>query len=152
MLVDGGSSLHRSAVDGSSALVAHSFRYSRSRRVCVRLTGISVAFSSFILQDVVPAEPRDDLLDLVDVHQVRAVHAPEDGRIEPRLQLVERPVVRRPRVLARYDRDAFVGQRGVDDLFGLDEQEPLADLDRQPLAAALPFGDQLDDLLELRRC
>ena len=29
-------------------LVSHSFRYSRSRRVCVRLTGISVDFSSFI--------------------------------------------------------------------------------------------------------
>ena len=28
----------------------YSFRYSRSRRVCVRLTGISVAFSSFILR------------------------------------------------------------------------------------------------------
>ena len=26
----------------------HSFKYSRSRRVCVRLTGISVAFGSFI--------------------------------------------------------------------------------------------------------
>jgi len=26
----------------------YSFRYSRSRRVCVRLTGISVDFSSFI--------------------------------------------------------------------------------------------------------
>ena len=26
------------------------FRYSRSRRVCVRLTGISVCFSSFILR------------------------------------------------------------------------------------------------------
>ena len=28
----------------------YSFRYSRSRRVCVRLTGISVAFASFILR------------------------------------------------------------------------------------------------------
>ena len=28
----------------------YSFRYSRSRRVCVRLTGISVDFSSFILR------------------------------------------------------------------------------------------------------
>ena len=31
-------------------LLIHSFRYSRRRRVCVRLTGISVAFSSFILR------------------------------------------------------------------------------------------------------
>jgi hypothetical protein len=29
-------------------LVGYSFRYSRRRRVCVRLTGISVAFASFI--------------------------------------------------------------------------------------------------------
>jgi hypothetical protein len=29
-------------------LVAYSFKYSRSRRVCMRLTGISVDFSSFI--------------------------------------------------------------------------------------------------------
>jgi hypothetical protein len=28
--------------------IAYSFRYSRRRRVCVRLTGISVAFTSFI--------------------------------------------------------------------------------------------------------
>jgi hypothetical protein len=28
--------------------IGYSFRYSRSRRVCVRLTGISVAFASFI--------------------------------------------------------------------------------------------------------
>jgi hypothetical protein len=28
----------------------YSFRYSRRRRVCVRLTGISVAFASFILR------------------------------------------------------------------------------------------------------
>ena len=34
-------------INGSRA-VAYSFRYSRSRRVCVRLTGISVAFASFI--------------------------------------------------------------------------------------------------------
>src|SRR5262245_33249015 len=47
----------------------------------------------FHSQDVVPTEPRDDLLDLVDVDQMRAVHAPEDGWIEPRLQLVERPIV-----------------------------------------------------------
>ena len=32
------------------AVGAHSCRYSRSRRVCVRLTGISVAFGSFIFR------------------------------------------------------------------------------------------------------
>src|SRR5688500_5935233 len=33
-------------------------------------------------KDQVPAEPRDDLLDLVDVDQVRPVHAPEHLWIE----------------------------------------------------------------------
>ena len=65
------------------------------------------------------------------------------------LQLVERPVVRRAGVLARDDRDRFVGQRRINDLFRLHEQEPFADLDRQPLAPALALGDELDDLLEL---
>ena len=36
--------------DGSAKLVAQIFRYSRSRLVCVRLTGISLAFSSFIVR------------------------------------------------------------------------------------------------------
>ena len=36
--------------DGSVKLVAQIFRYSRSRLVCVRLTGISLAFSSFIVR------------------------------------------------------------------------------------------------------
>ena len=77
------------------------------------------------------------------------MHAPEDARVEPLVQLVERPVVRRPRVLARHYRDAFVGQRGVNDLLRLHEHEPLADLDGEPFAPALAFGDELDDLLEL---
>ena len=43
----------------------------------------------------------------------------------------------------------LVGQRGIDDLLGLDEHEPLADLDRHLLAPALPAGHQFDDLFEL---
>ena len=80
----------------------------------MRLTGISVAFVVLHPQDVVPTEPRDDLLDLVDVNQVRPVHAPEDVRVEPRLQLVERPVVatcRRAGSLTTVI--AVVGERGV---------------------------------------
>src|SRR6185503_4567542 len=75
-------------------------------QVFAQATGLRTAHRDFgrfrVLhpQDVIPTEPRDDLLDLVDVHQVRTVYAPEDARIEPRLQLVERPIVRRPRVLA----------------------------------------------------
>ena len=36
--------------DGFVKLVDQIFRYSRSRLVCVRLTGISLAFSSFIVR------------------------------------------------------------------------------------------------------
>src|SRR5262249_56507830 len=32
-------------------------------------------------QDVVPTEPRDDLLDLVDVHHIRSMDPPETRRI-----------------------------------------------------------------------
>jgi hypothetical protein len=38
------------AWDALGRAIAYSFRYSRSRRVCVRLTGISVTFASFILR------------------------------------------------------------------------------------------------------
>src|SRR5258708_12847768 len=51
-------------------------------------------------QDVVPAEPRDDLLDLVDVHEMRSMHPPENGRVEPLVQFVQRTVAPCPRVLA----------------------------------------------------
>ena len=96
-------------------------------------------------QDVVPAEPRDDLLDLVDVHQMRPVHAPEDapGRAAPAAR----------RASDSSDVPAcwlvttvmpVVGERRVNDFFGLDQQEPLADLDRQPFrggsAARPPAG------------
>ena len=78
------------------------------------------------------------------------MHAPEDTGIEPGLELVERPVIRRARMLGRHDRDSLARQRRVNDLVGMHEQEPFADLNRQPLAAALSFGDELDDPFELR--
>src|SRR6187399_3321538 len=59
-------------------------------------------------QDIVPAEPRDDLLDLVNVHEMRAMYPPEDARVEPILQLVERPIVRGPGVLLRDDGNPVV--------------------------------------------
>ena len=67
-------------------------------------------------QDVVPTEPRDDLLDLVDVDEMRAVHAPEHARIEARLQLVERPIVRRAGMLTRDDGDPVVAEGAGDAL------------------------------------
>ena len=75
---------------------------------------------------------------------------PEDTRIEPLLQFVERPVVRCPRLLIRHHRQAIVGERRVDDLFRVHQQKPLAHLDRQTLASALPFGHELHDLFQLR--
>ncbi len=75
--------------------------------------------------------------------------APEDAGVEPLVQLVERPVVRHPGVLARHHGNAFVGQRGENNVFGLHEHESVADLDRQPLAPALTLRDELDDLLQL---
>ena len=77
------------------------------------------------------------------------MHPPEHARVEPFLQLVERPVVRRARVLERDDDDSVVGERGVDDLFRLYQHEPLAHLDRQPIAPVLALGDELDDLFDL---
>src|SRR5690606_30169047 len=52
-------------------------------------------------EDVIPAEPGHDLLDLVDVDQMRPVHPPEGVRVEVRLELVERPIVRDPRQVLR---------------------------------------------------
>src|SRR6186713_2676965 len=53
-------------------------------------------------EDVVPAEPRDNLLDLVDVDQMRPMHSPERVRVETGLQLVKGPVVGCSRYLPRY--------------------------------------------------
>ncbi len=63
-------------------------------------------------------------------------------RIEPSLQLVERPVVGRSGQLPCHYVNRLVAQRGVNDLIGLDQQEPLADLDSQLLPAALAVGHQ----------
>src|SRR5213075_561286 len=64
-------------------------------------------------KDVVPAEPRDDLLDLVDVDQVRSMHAPEHVRIQARLEVVKRSIARRPRNLACHYVNRLVRQRGI---------------------------------------
>jgi hypothetical protein len=77
------------------------------------------------------------------------MHAPEDVRVEPRLQLVERPVVRSPHMLTRDDGDGFVGERCINDLIGLHQKKALADFDGEPLLVRLPFGDELDNLLQL---
>jgi hypothetical protein len=49
-VISRGSIILMLAWDALGGAIAYSFRYSRSRRVCVRLTGISVTFASFILR------------------------------------------------------------------------------------------------------
>src|ERR1039457_4037516 len=49
-------------------------------------------------------EPRDHFLDPVDVHQERPVYAPEDLRVQVRLQLFDRPVIRFALDRRRYHR------------------------------------------------
>jgi hypothetical protein len=41
-------------------------------------------------------KPRHDFTDTVDVHQIRAVHAPESVAVEAGLQILERAVIRWP--------------------------------------------------------
>jgi hypothetical protein len=80
---------------------------------------------------------------------MRPVYAPENIRVEPRLQLVERPIVARADLPARCDGDVVVGERGEDDLFGLHEHEAFADFDGQLLAPVLPLGYEADNFLQL---
>src|SRR5262245_9078656 len=46
-------------------------------------------------QKDIAAEPGHDFLDFVDVHEVRPVHAPEDRRVQVRLQFIQCPIVGR---------------------------------------------------------
>src|SRR4029078_7205277 len=91
-------------------------------------------------QDVIPAEPGDYLLDLIDVNQVRPVDPPENTRIQPRLELIERPEIRRARELGGYYVNRVVRQRRIDYLVGLNQQKTLTYLDGYPLAFVLPLG------------
>ena len=77
------------------------------------------------------------------------MHAPEDVRVEPRLQVVQRPVVGRARNLSCNYGNRLVGQRGIDDFVGLYEHEPLADSNRDLVAPSLANGHHFDDLLKL---
>src|SRR4029078_657014 len=87
-------------------------------------------------EDVIPAEPGHYLLDLVDVHQVRPVNAPEGRRVQAGLELVEGPEVTGALNLARNYINRVVGHGRENDVLGLDEHEALAHLHRQ---LARPF-------------
>ena len=82
---------------------------------------------------------------------MRPVDPPEDRRVEPSRQLIERPVVGRPRHRVCYHDYGLVYQRSVNHLVGLDQHEPFAGADGQLVAAALPGLDGLDDPFEIGR-
>ena len=81
---------------------------------------------------------------------MRPVHAPEDIRVQTRLQIVQGPVVRRSRYLPCNYVNRVVSQGGIDDFLGLDEHEPFPDADRHLISPDLPAAcHQFDDFLEL---
>jgi hypothetical protein len=80
---------------------------------------------------------------------MRAVDAPENLRIQARLELIERPVIGRPGDLACNYVNRLVEEGGVDDLIGLDEEQPVAHLDRHLVTPDRVACKHLYDFLEL---
>ena len=82
---------------------------------------------------------------------MRPVDAPEDVRVEMRLQLVQRPAARGAVQCTGHHGDGVVHQRCEHDFLRLHQHEPLACLhgDRLPASAAL--HDQVRDPFELVR-
>ena len=62
--------------------------------------------------------------------------APEHLWVQARLQLVQRSVVGRPRHLPCNYVNRLIGQRRIDDLFGLHQQESFADLDSHLISSS----------------
>ncbi len=77
--------------------------------------------------------------------------APENGRVQPGLQLIQCPIVRRPGHRVCYHNDSFIDQRRVDYFLGLHQHEPFADPDRHLLPPALAGLNGVDDALEICR-
>src|SRR6476619_919682 len=100
-------------------------------------------------EDVIPAEPGHYLLDLIDGDEVRAMHAPERGGVEARLQLIERPEIARTRNLTSNYINRLVGHRREDYLVGLNQQEPLPCLHRDLISLALSPLHELDDAFQV---
>ena len=81
---------------------------------------------------------------------MRPVHAPEDIRVQTRLQVVQGSVVRCPRYLPCNYVNRVVRQGGIDDFLSLDEHEPFSDPDGDLIAPDLPARcHQFDDFFEL---
>src|SRR5258705_8305107 len=100
-------------------------------------------------EDVIPAEPGDYLLDLVDVDQVRPVYPPEHLGVEPCLQIVQGPVVRAAGHMARYYVNRLVRQRGIDDVVGLDQEKSFTNFHSHLVPPDLTPGHHLYDAFEL---
>jgi hypothetical protein len=62
--------------------------------------------------------------------------APEHLWVQTRLQLVQRSIVGRPRHLPCNYVNRLIGQRRIDDLFGLHQQESFADLDSHLISSS----------------
>ena len=77
------------------------------------------------------------------------MNSPEDIRVETGLEVVQRPVVRGPRDLPCNYVNRLIGQRGIDDLFGLNQQEPVGDLDSHLIPPDLAVRHHLYDSLDL---
>jgi len=77
------------------------------------------------------------------------VNPPEDVGVESGVQLVQRPEARGPRLLSRGDCNGIIHHRCVDNLFCMNEYEPLVNFDSQLVTAVLPFRHYLDDALQL---
>ena len=76
------------------------------------------------------------------------MHAPEYRRVEMRMKLIKRPVVRGASHGGSHDGNDLVCQRGIHDIFCLDEEEALAHFQCQTFTVALPFGDISDHPLQ----
>src|SRR5215203_4312833 len=102
-------------------------------------------------EDVIPAEPRNDLLHLVDIHQVRTVDPPEHLRVEPRMQLFEGSVVRCPRYLISHNINRILDERCMDDVVGLHEHKTVIYLDRHLVPAVFLARHHLHQPVQLTR-
>ena len=81
---------------------------------------------------------------------MRPVHAPEDRRVEPGLEVVERPVVGGANHLPRYYVNRVIRQRRIYDLIGLDQKEAFPYLERYLVPPAVaPDRHHFDDLFQL---
>src|SRR5579884_3809484 len=75
-------------------------------------------------QQIAGFEPGNDFADLIDIHQIGSVRAPEQLAAQRLLQLFQGAEIRRALEVARVEGDhAFVNGR-VDDVVGTGQQQP----------------------------